>query len=127
MKVASGKQNAPRILAITLVLLAWAAGSHAQTVIAQRACQGSYLGTPLQGIFIVERWMTQASYRYYGRFQDTYGNIVEFEVMSPYAGGTGGAWTNGMRHRETYITLQVQQNGFVIRTEDGITSQFTCQ
>lgn len=62
------------------------------------------------------------------RLPDQYGNTYELEVMTPnLEGGTGSTWMNSMRHRETYMQMQVLQDGFIVRTEDGVAVQFQCQ
>jgi hypothetical protein len=99
----------------------------AQEIGGQYACGGGYSGVQMQGVFVIERWTTMRAYRYYGQFQDTMGNLQEFEVFSPTESGTGSTWANGARHRETFINFQLAQNGFTIQTEDGILAQFQCQ
>jgi hypothetical protein len=99
----------------------------AQEQVAQFACAGGYTGVQMQGVLLIERWYTMRAYRYYGQFQDTMGNFHEFEVFSPTETGTGSTWTNGARHRETFINFQLGQGSFAIQTEDGITAQFQCQ
>ncbi len=94
--------------------------------VSQQSCRGDYLGVPLTGVLTIERWTHYDTHRIYGVFQDPTGNVYEIEVMTNQPGGVGSAWMNGMRHRETYIELALHDGGFVIRTEDGVTSQFSC-
>jgi len=117
------------IAACVLVLILGLPASRAlaQEQVAQFACGGGYTGAQMQGILLIERWYTMQAYRYYGQFQDTMGNLHEFEVFSPSESGTGSTWTNGARHRETFINFQLGQGSFVIQTEDGIVAQFQCQ
>jgi hypothetical protein len=99
----------------------------AQEIVGQYTCGGGYPGVQMQGLFVIERWATMRAYRYYGQFQDSMGNLQEFEVFSPSESGTGSTWANGARHRETYINFQLAQSGFAIQTEDGIVAEFQCQ
>jgi len=81
----------------------------------------------LSGVITLERWVSVGSYRYYGRFLDPAENVYEFEVFTGRLdGGVGGLWLNGMRHRETFINLAVDQEGFMLRGEDGTTAAFGC-
>lgn len=103
----------------------------AQAVLAQQSCSGLYQGAagaiPLQGTVTIERWSHERTFRHYGQFQDGMGQVHEFEVFSGGEGGTGSVWTNGARHRESRIQLNVVQGGFVIQIEDGPVVQLQCQ
>lgn len=102
-------------------------GVSAQVPLGKRQCEGVYAQMTLKGVLLLERWNTAASYRYYGLFQDPLGNVYELEVMTPnLEGGVGSTWVNSMRHRETFIELQVSEQGFVVRTEDGVAVTYTC-
>ena len=118
-----------RLFAATAVVALLALGaptSSAQGV--QRACQGVYAGQPLRGVLQLERWVRSETFQYYGVFRDPLGNTYELEVVTAdLAGGTGSVWVNSARHRETYMAMQVFQNGFIVRTEDGIVVEFQCQ
>jgi hypothetical protein len=100
----------------------------AQTVIASEECETVYQGMLIRGALQLEDWTAyHGTYRLYGRFHDPLGNQYEFEVFTNQPqGGVGGLWVNGMRHRETHIQVIIQQGGFVIRSEDGITAAYRC-
>ena len=118
-----------RFIAVVTALALLALGtptSLAQGV--QRTCQGVYAGQPLQGVLQLERWVRSETFQYYGVFRDSLGNTYELQVVTAdLAGGTGSVWVNSARHRETYMTMQVFQNGFVVRTEDGVVVEFECR
>lgn len=121
------RSGTPLALSVIALGLLFSAPVQAQQVLARVQCEGTYLGVRLQGYFVVERWLTARSYRYYGRLEDPSGNVIELEVFSASNQGTGGAWTNGMRHRETHLSLTVHESGFTTTTEDGVVSQFACK
>lgn len=99
----------------------------AASVLGQWQCQTMVNGSPVNGVYQLEDWRAyHNTLRHYGLFQAGNGAVWEFEVFAGQGGGTGGLWVNGMRHRETYIQLQVGGGGFVIRTEDGAVVQVSC-
>lgn len=114
----------------TLALLVLPSAAFAQALLAQQSCTGQYQGAagviPLQGNVTFERWSHERTFRHYGQFQDAMGQMHEFEVFSGGEGGTGSVWTNGARHRESRIQLNVVQGGYVIQIEDGSVVQIQC-
>ena len=116
------------LAAVLLAVALSATPAGAQQVLATRNCSGTYAGMELSGILQLERWATERTYRYYGRFLDPVGNVYELEVFTGHLeGGVGGTWVNGMAHRGTYINLRVHESGFVVQTEDGVVVEYACE
>lgn len=120
-----------RSLLAVAALLALPAAAQAQAILAQQSCSGQYQGAagviPLQGTVTFERWSHERTFRHYGQFQDSMGQIHEFEVFSGGEGGTGSVWSNGARHRESRMQMTALPGGYVLQIEDGSVVQLQCQ
>jgi len=92
----------------------------------QAQCQGVYGGVPFTGVLSVTRVMTARAWEIRGVFTDPARQRYDFEVLTPYDGGTGGLWVNHMRHREQHVHVQLFQGGFDLRLENGQTVRFSC-
>ena len=116
------------LVALALCLPLGASAAAGQEILAVRACTGVGEASGISGLLQLERWITSAPFRYYGRFQDAAGNLHELEVRTAdTGGGVGSVWTNGMRHRETHVHLAVAADtAFVLRSEDGAVVSYRC-
>lgn len=116
-----------RPLLAGLILMLSATAATAKPVY-QGACEGSFRGVPLGGQLIVNFWPRSETYAYHGTFFDKARNRYDFEVVTNQARGVGGAWRNGMRHRESRINFQVSGKTFTIAdTDRGGSGRFRCQ
>ncbi len=112
---------------VALALMLVAQGSAAQTVYSG-SCSGAFAGVRMEGGLKVEYWPRSDTYQHHAVFFDAYRNRYDVEVVSNQNGGVGGAWQNGMRHREMRIEMRYQGKRITIRELHGNRSgQFTCQ
>lgn len=99
----------------------------AQNLLVQRRCQTNFQGQVWRGVMQIERLLYYDTNRIYGQFQDSLGNLAEFEVLTNQPGGVGGLWLNHARHRETRIQLQLLEDGFVVTAETGAAARYFCE
>jgi hypothetical protein len=100
----------------------------AQAIPKERQCYTNFQGQVWRGFLRIERLLYDDTHRIYGHFQDSYGNLAEFEVLTNQPGGVGGLWLNHARHRETRIQLQLlNDGGFVVTAEGGIAARYFCK
>jgi hypothetical protein len=100
----------------------------AQAIPKERQCYTNFQGQVWRGFLRIERLLYDDTHRIYGHFQDSYGNLAEFEVLTNQPGGVGGLWLNHARHRETRIQLQLlNDGGFVVTAEGGVAARYFCK
>ncbi len=145
-----------RIALFAIGLFGVSAMANAQGLpIDQMQCKGTYGQLAYEGVVLADLWQYAASanlgaagerrqlgyylrqgemhkipgtVRLFAEMIDNSRNLVNFEVfLTQGTQGTGSVWVNGMRHRETFMTLVVQPNGFIIYPETGGGAQFICE
>jgi len=116
-----------RVLSAGLLVLMSATAAVAKPVY-QGSCEGAFRGVSLGGKLTVNYWPRSETYAYHGTFFDRAKNRYDFEVVTNKAHGVGGAWKNGMRHRESRIKFQMNGKTFTIAdTDRGGSGRFTCR
>ncbi|MEM7057184.1 MAG: hypothetical protein AAF557_06325 [Pseudomonadota bacterium] len=94
----------------------------------QGSCEGAFSGVSLGGQLRVDYLSRHSTYAYRGVFYDAGRNRYDFEVITNQSKGVGGAWKNGMRHRESRIDFQISGKTFTIAdTDHGGSGRFVCR
>ncbi|MGH1464891.1 MAG: hypothetical protein ACRBBQ_05980 [Cognatishimia sp.] len=150
-----GKGFAKRLASALLIACASGMSALAQGApLGQMQCEAEFSGIRIAGQVYASLWSTPnfgnpgpAGYKqiyYYlmtgqghlipgtiqlfGDLRNSQQQIINFEVfLTGGSQGTGAFWINGASHRSTYMQLIMQNGGFVIRTEDGVTAHYRCQ